>query len=131
MSNASAVAQCTITLSIHSHDTGARVRYSFWSPATGQTVHQAPHCNLQCTCPTNYLFVLDYESTLNGWVIIGSKPTKGSPALETVIGPNGQSISNFNPHTNDVKTYHFGFTYKNTKTGQEMFVDPQETHSKD
>lgn len=126
MSIASAVAQRTITLSIHRNDIDARVRYSFWSPMTGETVYQAPQCKLQCDRPTNYLFVLDYESTLHGWTIINSKPTKGSPALETVIGANGQSISNFNPHSNDSESYHFGFTYKNTKTGAEIFVDPQE-----
>lgn len=120
--------QRLITVTVHGDTFGPRITYSYWSPLTGETVLHAPRCNLQCDRPEHFLFVLDYDSTLRGWTITGTEPRKGSPALETVLGPNNLSVSNYNPHENESETYYFAILYRNTRTEAEMAVDPQENN---
>jgi len=121
-----AIPQRTITVSINGGANAPRFTYSYWSPITGEEYRHAPKCHLLCNRPTNFLFILDYESTLDGWTITGTEPRRGSPALETTLGPNNQSVSNFNPHLNDSEIYYFAINYENTKTGAKVPVDPQE-----
>lgn len=126
MSIDSPIPQRTISISINGDENPPRVTYSYWSPVTGEEFRDAPVCNLLCNRPTHFFFILDYESTLNGWAIAGTRPRHGSPPLLTTPGPHYQSVSNYNPHENDDQTIHFCIDYVNTTTGKAMSIDPQE-----
>jgi hypothetical protein len=126
MPNNAPIAQRTITVTIHGNNNDHYMTYSYWSPVKGIQYHQAPTCDLLCNRPTYFLFILDYESTINGWTITGTEPRHGSPALPTKLGPDNLSVSNYNDYQDKSKTYYFAINYQNTATGTKISVDPQE-----
>lgn len=119
-------AQRSITISIAGTDKHSTVSYTYWSPVTGHSFVNAPECNLKIIGPTYCLFLLDYQSTLAGWTIEGTKPYGDSPKLKAELGPADLSISTYNPYDPDDADYRFYIKYKNTVTGAVFCEDPQE-----
>ncbi|APA68743.1 MULTISPECIES: hypothetical protein [unclassified Janthinobacterium] len=117
--------QRTITISIIGNDQNAQVRYSYWSPITGLTYQQSPICDLTSKQATYCLFLLDYESTRNGWTIVNTSPNGTSPVLAQVAGAYNLSVMTINPYTT-LDTYNFYINYRNALTGIEVSFDPQE-----
>ena len=108
----------------------AQVRYSYWSPDDGLTRAATPRCHLDQACATNTLFLLDYQSSLNGWTITGVEPNPaGAPALETIPGPAGQSVMTLFPNLLVTETFKFYIVYTNTLTGAVVRFDPQEDNT--
>jgi len=108
----------------------AQVRYSYWSPVDGVTRTATPKCHLDQTRATNTLFLLDYQSSLNGWTISGVEPNPaGAPALETIPGPAGQSVMTLFPNLPVTETFKFYIVYTNTLTGAVVRFDPQEDNT--
>lgn len=123
----STVPQRTISISITGTDKDAQVRYSYWSPVTGESFLNAPICDLSCNQPTYCLYVLDFMATQNGWSITGTSPNGDSPVLTQVPGAYHLSVLTFNPHTTDTQ-YRFFINYHNSLTGVDIQFDPQETN---
>jgi len=109
-----------------------QVAYTYWSPNDGMARTAWTKCDLIQTSATNTLFVLDYPSTANGWTIDRTEPNPpGAPALETVSGPAKQSIMTIFPELTVPQIFNFFIIYKNTVTGQEVGIDPQEKNVPD
>lgn len=126
MSMPSPIPQRTISISVLGIDENADVLYSYWSPVTGRNHTDEPRCDLVCNRPIRSLFVLDYPSTINGWIITGSYPHAHSRELPPTMGPDNLSISYFNDDEYVGDTYRFYIEYKNTVTEKIIKVDPQE-----
>jgi hypothetical protein len=122
---AQTIPQRTVTITVVGTDDKSSILYNYVSPITGLSYTNSPTCDLLCNQPSYSLFVLDYISTLNGWVIVDTSPHGDSPVLSQVPGAYNLSILTFNPHTND-DTYRFYINYRNTITGARISVDPQE-----
>jgi hypothetical protein len=126
MSVNSPVPQRTISLSIAGIDELAEVKYSYWSPVTGEHHADVPVCDLLVNRPINSLFTLDYQSSLNGWIITGTHPHTHSRTLPSTIGPNELSVSTFNTNEYSGDVFRFYIDYRNTITGAKISIDPQE-----
>ena len=126
MSEKSPVPQRTIFLTIAGIDEHAEVRYTYWSPVTGDHPVDVPVCDLLVDRPINSLFVLDYASSLNGWIITGIHADARSRPLPPTMGPNSLSISTFNSDEYRGDLFRFFIDYRNTITGATISVDPQE-----
>lgn len=108
----------------------AQVRYSYWSPDDGVTRTATPRCDLDQARATNTLFLLDYQSSLNGWTITGVEPNPaGAPALETIPGPAAQSVMTLFPKLPVTEVFKFYIVYTNTLTGAVVRFDPQENNT--
>lgn len=123
-----ATPQRTVTISLNGmmvEDTD--VRYSYWSPHDGTTRTATESCDLYQSTATNTLFILDYQSTRNGWTIVRTEPNPaGSPALPAVQGPANTSIMTMFPDQSPGETYSFYIVYRNTITDVTVRFDPQE-----
>ncbi|MGK5066458.1 hypothetical protein D3C81_138250 [compost metagenome] len=120
-----ATPQRTITISILGTDHNAQALYSFWSPLSGLSYQNSPSCDINCNQPTDCLFILDFEATRHGWTIVNTTPKGSSPVLEQVPGARHLSVMTINPYTS-LDTYNFYINYRNTITGAELAIDPQE-----
>lgn len=123
-----AIPQRTVTISLSGRMVeDAQLTYSFWSPTDGYTRTASPACDLYQKTATNTLFILDYASTRNGWIILGTEPNpSGSPALETIPGPANTSIMTMFPNREPGEKYSFYIVYQNTITDVTVRFDPQE-----
>jgi hypothetical protein len=126
-----ATPQRTVTITIYGRGADdAQIAYSYWSPKDGVTHTTSPACDLVQTCATNTLFLLDYQSSLNGWTITGVEPNPvGAPALETIPGPAKQSVMTLFPDLPVPQIFNFYITYTNTLTGAIVRFDPQEKNT--
>jgi hypothetical protein len=129
MNTATPQRNVTIAVSGRSAD-DAQVRYSYWSPNDGITRAASPTCDLDQVRATNTLFLLDYQSSLNGWTITGVEPNPaGAPTLQTIQGPAGQSVMTVFPQLPVTEVFNFYIVYKNTLTGAVVRFDPQENNT--
>ena len=126
MSEKSPIPQRTISLSVAGIDELAEVRYTYWSPVTGEHHVGVPVCDLLVDRPIYSLFTLDYQSSLNGWTITGTRPNTRSRTLQSTPGPYNLSVltSNKDEYIGDV--FRFYIDYLNTITGATISIDPQE-----
>lgn len=82
-------------------------------------------------CPTNFLFVLDYETSQSGWIITGTTPQDGTPALGIANGPMFQSLATIDSYpAQDEKRvpYRYSLQFANSLTGHLLQFDPQEVN---
>lgn len=122
---AQTIPQRLVSITVVGTDDRSSVVYTYSSPITGLSYNNAPTCDIESNQPTYSLFVLDYVSTMNGWVIVDTSPRGDSPVLSQVPGAYNLSILTFNPHTTE-GTYRFYINYRNTITGAKISIDPQE-----
>lgn len=118
--------QRTVTISFIGTEADLQLGYSYWSPISGQSFLNAPVCDLSINRPTYCLFMLDYESALKGWTIIGIESHGVSATIASTLGAYGLSIATFDPYQTSSDRYQFSIHYKNTVTGVEKKFDPQE-----
>jgi hypothetical protein len=125
-----ATPQRTVTITINGKSAeDAQVAYTYWSPNNGATYTASPKCDLYQNEATNTLFLLDYQSSQNGWTISAVEPNPaGAPSLETIRGPAGQSVMTLFPELKVPQIFNFYIVYKNTLTGAEVRFDPQESN---
>jgi len=123
----SATAQRTVSIGIQgTSGPNVQASYSFWSPNDGLVRVAANQCHLTNHRATNTLFVLDYQSTLNGWTMVEISPNPpGAPALEFLVGPQGTSLMTMDIFEH-MRKYAYFIHYKNTVTGGVAVIDPQE-----
>jgi hypothetical protein len=126
-----ATPQRTVTVTIYGKSADdAQITYSYWSPSTGVAHTASPTCDLTQTCATNTLFLLDYQSSQNGWTITGVEPNPaGAPALETIPGPAKQSVMTLFPDLSVPQIFNFYISFTNTLTGAVVRFDPQEKNT--
>jgi hypothetical protein len=126
-----ATPQRTVTITIYGKSADdAQIAYSYWSPNDGVAHTASPKCDLYQVRATNTLFLLDYQSSLNGWTITGVEPNPaGAPALETIPGPAKQSVMTLFPDLSVPQIFNFYLTYTNTLTGAIVRFDPQENNT--
>nr|WP_315212464.1 hypothetical protein [uncultured Duganella sp.] len=82
-------------------------------------------------CPTNCLFVLDYETSQNGWIITGTTPVAPSAPLGIANGPMFQSLATIDPFAGQgqsVIVYTYSLQFANPLTGASITFDPQEVN---
>lgn len=104
-----------------------KCRYSYLSPVTGLTHTADPKCDLLVTEPTNCLFVLDFLTAKDGWIIENIVPTPSSTQLTSISGPLNQSMLVINPYVSDPwGQYHYFINYRRTDDGETYKEDPQE-----
>jgi len=121
-----AVPQRTVEIHLEGLGTDAVADYTYTSPYTHEYHEHAPNCDLVNKLPTNVLFFLDYDSTLNGWTIVNITPNPSTaPLLQNWLGPQGQSLVTYDPCTTET-IYSFYINYENTITGAVVSIDPQE-----
>lgn len=120
------VPQRFISISIDGVQNNGRIFYSYTSPIFGITLINSPICDISVDQPTYSLYLLDFPSTMNGWVITGLTPKGDSPALTTEMGPQGLSIMTINPCDPATPTHQYYIHYRNSITGAEIKKDPQE-----
>ena len=82
---------------------------------------------LNITVPTDFLYVLDFESSRKGWTITGISAVEGYPLLEVMHGPKRLSLLVLDPHK-EMTTYRYYLHFKNTQDGSTFQYDPQETN---
>lgn len=120
--------QRTITISLVDipGETKPHAFYSYWDPASGQIVVDAPKCDLKITRPTYCLFVLDYLSTLNGWTI--SEITEKNPKDKVITNfPGALNLSILTFDDGALGTdYRFFIHYANAPAKKTASIDPQE-----
>jgi hypothetical protein len=123
-----ATPQRTVTITIYGRTADdAQVVYSYWSPSNGVMHTTTATCDLTLESGTNTLFLLDYQTSLNGWTITGVEPNPaGAPALETIPGPARQSVMTMFPTLTVPQIFNFYIAYTNTLTGAVVRFDPQE-----
>jgi len=126
--------QRSVSISLNGRFTeDTSVSYSYWSPHDGISRTALHVCDLYQEKGTNTLFVLDYLSTLNGWVITGIElnPNYAPPPepLQSETGPCGGSILTKFPDGDGKWTYYFYIKYYNTLSEAHVRFDPQETNS--
>jgi len=121
--------QRVITVSINGTSNAATASYSYLS-RSGVPFTNAPVCDLNCNCPTNFLFALDYQSTTNGWTVTNFTSVQPNKQLTATAGPNLQSycVVDVDTTKSPPKTYAFLLTYTNTVTGAVISPDPQVTN---
>jgi len=118
--------QRTVTIALSTNNHITKARYSYVSPVTGLRFQDAPICDLKIDRATNCLFILDYLSTLNGWVIDSISATPGSMLIPSTMGANKLSILTFDPYSSENAVYNFFISYSNHITDTQYSEDPQE-----
>lgn len=116
--------QRLITITVNGNDKNSTVFYTYTSPLDGLVRVDSPVCDLLCNAPVNCLYVLDYISTQNGWIITETTPN-GTPALDQYPGAKQQSIMTVNPY-NSPGVFKYFIHYRNELTGATISIDPQE-----
>lgn len=125
------VPQRIITISISGVGTTARVFYSYTSPIYGITFLNVPTCDISIDQPTYTMFVLDFASSMNGWVFKGVLPRHDANPLPTVLAENTLSLTTFNPYDPEYPDHSYYIEYYNTVTEKGMKRDPQELNVPD
>ena len=115
-----------VVISIDGVQTNGRVFYSYTSPIFGTTVINSPKCDIYADQATYTLYLLDFASTMNGWIIKKISSKGESPEMKTEMGPKHLSILTVNDYDPPNATYDFYIHYHNTVTGQDIMKDPQE-----
>ena len=102
--------------------------YTYVSPLFGTSYIDAPKCEIKCDRPTFTLYVLDFASTLNGWIIDDAQFGRNADKLTATPGPGKLSIQVFNPYNNDHGVEYFSLVYSNEnyRNGEPVAIDPQE-----
>lgn len=123
-----ATPQRTVTINLSSrHAEEAQVSYSYWSPNDGFTRTATPICDLYSRQASNTLFVLDYQSTQNGWTMVGTAPNPpDAPSLAFITGPENTSLMTQFPDLHHEEEFKFYIIYRNVLNDQTLRVDPQE-----
>ena len=115
--------QINVSLRIIDSDT---VEYTYIDPITNERV-TTEDCKLELPQPACCLFLLDAETSSEGWTITSIMPN-GTAPINFDIGPFGLSVAT-HCQTGSTSVYRFYIVYYNTLTHLTYFIDPQEQNT--
>lgn len=117
----SAPAQFPVLVTIK---TGHKVELTYFDGK----LEQQPSLHLKVPCPTNCLFILDYETSKSGWTITGTSTVGSSPSLAAMSGPMNLSLMTIDTYSDDGGDYRYFLHFTNPLTKDHFPFDPQETN---